>query len=528
VTIAPLASPLPALGPNFLGLNYNDKAPLMNQSWPQSKASQALAYTSVGTLRFPGGDPAQYFDWHCPFADPSSAKTPCPSTPTATSRFETDPGSVLNASYDLWSVFIANIKRPSLKVLYQTNVYGDSGLTPPGNGDPFNVTPISGNPPVSSPAEAQGWAQHNVDDNLPSLWEIGNEPDVTLESANNLKFDDPKWGYTPRFHAQAQAIHSVDPSLLVFGPAIAHPGFPTAKSDGDIGTFLSLLATTDGGASDLDVLSVHYYTGVCDLKDATWTALTAEAPNWATNHGAWLHRAAKNGGWTGPIAMTEFAIGPQQCTTTQSNYVERPAFNPSIGNALVNLDMIGAFAADGLSYAYYFDLHNGNTGQYADGLFFGQGECSAANSCPAGRVQDSPVPLYYAFAMWAAMGETVMSCTLPSTLPATSFGCWAAKKAAKGSVQVLLINKQGSPQALDISGYAAGATKAMQYLLEPAPPAGQAPDWLDIDVLYNGQQDPQLDANYSVALPAPQALPVSGGTFAVTVPAYSAVVLDFQ
>src|SRR5688572_14974778 len=78
VDAAAVARTLPA---TFHGINYVG-------FWDAAQGSDAsrvaLGRTSIKTIRFPGGDPGDWYDWQCPFFTDDAAN-PCPNAPTGAS-----------------------------------------------------------------------------------------------------------------------------------------------------------------------------------------------------------------------------------------------------------------------------------------------------------------------------------------------------------------------------------------------------------------------------------------------------------
>jgi hypothetical protein len=487
------------LGPHFLGVNYvAHHAPPSNEDWPASTSSQGLARTAIQALRFPGGDPADLFDWRCPYYDPAGASV-CPSAPTATSWNETSPGA------DLWG-YIAPFKTSDTAVLYQTDVFGDTGWTYGANTLKLPVPP-GYTTSATDPATVQAWAQAVLSAGYAADWEIGNEPELVLAAQSPAQ---PFSLYTSAFNAQAAAIHTAWPAAHVFGPALSAHGLPTATTDGALGQFF----TTGVETSQLYGVSIHHYTdGLCQPPAATWAALAAIPPGWGAGTMAYVKRVLAKYSFTGPIAVTEFALGPQGCTT--SGDLQRAQYNPMLGNALVNLDMLGAIATSGASQAFYFDIHNGNDGQYADGLFYHPGE----PSYPPGRGPDSPTALFYAFVMWKAMGDQVVACNAVSSVSASDVECWGTTRSSDGSVQALVVNKSGTARTLSLSGFGAHPAVTRHLLASSSP----TPDWTDLDVMYNAVLNPP----YTSPMPAPATDSAPGATYETVLPAYSALVVSF-
>jgi len=291
------------IDPQFFGINYVAvKGAPVNEDWPGSGSNKGIAQTRISTLRYPGGDGSERFDWRCPYYDPSATGSAiCPATPTAMST------SVTSPDVDLWS-YIAPFKNAQTVVLYQTDVFGTSGYTY--NGQPFDLPiPPGQTTTVDSPQAVAAWAQHNLTAGIASYWEIGNEPDLILDTSNaGLPFTT----YTNKFIAQATAIHGVDPTAMVYGPVTTQYTFPTATTDGKVGEFLSEL-TASKSLSLLYGVSIHYYSGDCMDAAATWQNLIALPGAWASTHMAWTQRVLGEYSFTGPIIVSEYSLGPQGC-----------------------------------------------------------------------------------------------------------------------------------------------------------------------------------------------------------------------
>jgi hypothetical protein len=495
-TLSSAASPrkIPA---GFLGINYvASNLPPTNEDWPTSTSNAGLAQTPIRSLRFPGGDPSERFDWRCPYYVPSATgAAACPSTPGARSA------NVTSVS-DLWGTYLVPpLRTADAFVLFQTNVFGNSGY--PYLGSPLSLPlPPGATTAASDPATAAAWVMANATAGIPSRWEIGNEPDLIL-SAQTPKL--PFKTYTDKFNAQAAAIHAAAPTAKVYGPALSQVGLLDASY---LDEFL-----TDVNLADLDGLSVHYYSGLCDTPDALWPKLAALPSQWAgTTFKSFAATMAKHG-YTGPVAITEFSLGPQNCSLT-AGHLTAPMWNPSLGSALVNAEQVVAMMSAGIAQAYLFDLHNAASTQYAFGLFYSKYE----PSLPSGRTVDSPTPLFYAIAMLGALGDEVAGCALPSGTSPTTFGCWATRASSSGAYQVLLVNKSSTPQSVTLTGFGS-ATKATVHRLESTQ---CSPSYLDTDVRYNGVVNP----SYAAALPAPSEEPVTGSTHLVTVAGDSLVLVE--
>ena len=144
------------LPPAFHGINYVG-------FWDAAQGSEAsrvaLAQTSIRTIRFPGGDPGDWYDWQCPFFTDDAANA-CPSAPTGASWSSTD-------SLKLWSYAHSLGGR----ILFQTNFEGNGLPNPPGE-----------NYAVNSADNAGAWAAYTLAHGIDAAFEIGNEDDIHMLS----------------------------------------------------------------------------------------------------------------------------------------------------------------------------------------------------------------------------------------------------------------------------------------------------------------------------------------------------------
>ena len=179
----------------------------------------------VKLVRFPGGAPADWYDWANPLADGWSSTTPLA----------------------LW-----NYANPmGARVIFQTNPTSNH------NNDP-------------SGTHAADWATYCLNNNINvALWEVGNEPDLNL--INDWDFAAMQW-YFDRFNQHAPAIRARNPSAKVAGPVGANAWFWWGRH--------SLEMFLQRCGSNADAISLHwYYTG----GDPTYDQVKVAAQNWQPN-----------------------------------------------------------------------------------------------------------------------------------------------------------------------------------------------------------------------------------------------------
>ncbi|HEY6559810.1 MAG TPA: hypothetical protein VI072_21150 [Polyangiaceae bacterium] len=419
------------LSPTFHGINY---VGFWDPAQGSTASSTALSKTNIKMIRFPGGDPGDWYDWQCPYY--TTEQTPsCPATPVSSSWSSTSP-------LDLWQY----ASRFGGSVLFQTNFAGNVP-NPPGQSYAVN-----------SPQNAAAWARYAQAQGMRASFEIGNEQDIHMTSEHDPNFQP----YIQAFSAQASAIHAVDPNFKVFGPAGTNEWFWWALDS--LGMFLAG-AGNKTGTGQVDGVSLHFYSGT------DWESSVERAQYWESSNGPWnfiKSTIANHDTRSLPVYISEWHIG--------SPYA---AFNSSMANALVTADMIGAFADSGVAGQQYFTIHNVDTDPNSWGLLHSSGES---------RPTDSPTPNYYAMVLWGRMGDRVLNLT-QSADPARGVSHYAAKK-ADGAVQVLSINKSNAAETVTTSftGFNPTGRNVSMYTLTPVG------DRTSRDVRYNGVTNPSPSA----------------------------------
>src|SRR5947209_6158264 len=162
------------LAPTFFGIN--DVAFWGQGASPAS--ARALAQTPIHAVRFPGGAPADWYDWQDPYYKGWSQTSPL----------------------QLWH-YARSFGGKS--VVFGTNYQGNIP-NPPGQSYAAN-----------SPNNAAAWVKYNKKAGIAAAMEVGNEEDMNMLH----KSDDPAYApYINKFNEQAKAMHQVNPHVRVLGP----------------------------------------------------------------------------------------------------------------------------------------------------------------------------------------------------------------------------------------------------------------------------------------------------------------------
>lgn len=300
------------LSPDFFGINY---VGFWDQAQGSRASARALGQTAIRTVRFPGGAPADWYDWQDPYYKGWSSTSP----------------------QQLWTYTRSFGGR---QVIFGTNVQGN---VPPPPGKSYAA---------NSPQNAAAWAAYNAQTHIPALMEVGNEEDLNLLKSQN----DPNYTkYIDAFNAQAKAMHEANPKVQVLGPVGANEWYWWGLNE--LGTFLQQTGNRTG-TGQVDGVALHFYKG------NSWLDGKGVAQYWLSPTGPWaaiqqMMRAHDTRRL--PVYITEWNVGG----STSNN-----AFVPTLGHALTIADMLGAFAVSGVAGEDYFDLHGGTS----YGLLYGPGE----------------------------------------------------------------------------------------------------------------------------------------------------------
>jgi hypothetical protein len=361
--------------PTFFGINCSA---LWDGAQGSAASARALAQTPIKTVRFPGGIPADWYDWQDPYYKGWSRTSPL----------------------DLWRYARSF---GAIHVVFGTNYQGHLPK-PPGK-----------TYAVNSPQNAAAWVAFDKARGIPADMEVGNEEDqATLHKA-----DDPAYAsYIAAFNAQARAMHAVDPHVRVLGPVGTNEYYWWGL-DG-LGAFLAG-AGNRTGSGQVAGLSLHFYRG------KNWDDAKGVAQYWLAPQGPWAAiQAALRAHDTRrlPVYITEWNLGASD---------NHNAFTPTLGHALAVADVLGAFASAGVAGEDYFTVH------YAHGWGLLYAGPNADKNWSEDRPVDSPTPTYYALALWGHMGNHLVALAQDDDA-ATVLSAYATSR-DDGSIQVLLINK---------------------------------------------------------------------------------------
>lgn len=281
-----------------------------------ARRARALAQTPIRLVRFPGGDPSDYYDWQHPLDKGWSA-----TSPLALWRYARSVGGT---------------------VLFQTNVQGHAPLAHPG-------------PAVNSPESAAAWVRYNRAHGIAAALEVGNEEDLKIQAVHDPSFAP----YIGAFDRQARAMHAADRRVRVFGPAGTNEYQWWALDS--LGMFLRAEGNRTG-SGQVDGVSLHFYKG------SSWDDTKGAAQYWLDGPWRAIARAiAAHDTRRLPVYISEWNMGGANANS---------AFNFTLGHALVTADMIGAFARSGVAGEQYFDMH----GASGWGLLYGDGESRPLDS----------------------------------------------------------------------------------------------------------------------------------------------------
>lgn len=453
-----------ALAPDFAGTNFESFPGWGADVSMSAFQQQACQDAGVQLFRYPGGEPAEWFDLlmtgQC--ADNSNANWGAP------------------AYTSVWSFAqSAGVYSLMLQTNPTTQWCGSGSQDDSG---------------MHAAAIASDAASHGVR----SVFEIGNEPDI---GGSYFAQNGGESAYIDKFIEQANAIHGAEPSAEVYGPVVCGLGgncsFPVTWDSGWLDAFLARTGNkaTGSGQGSVDGISFHVYWhnewGFSDLAEANIDKY-GFAVYWANTVMPYLRTIiAKYDTRDLPIAISEISVG--------NGVPNDPGQSQNMFTVLETLDTIGAFASSGLRSFQWFDA---NAEGPSDFWMI---------------TTNDTRPIYYSFVAWSKMGNQLLDVT--SDANPHDVAVYATKK-ADGSVQILVINKTSSTHdvALTFNGFSAAGQALTAYTAEPATAGSDTAT----SVIYNGATDPLPSA-----LPLPAVSTNGDAVPTYSVPAYSAVVLVF-
>lgn len=295
----------------FWGVNYVGFWDAV-QGNPGSR--EALRNAGVQVIRFPGGEPANWFDWSKP---------------------DTPPYWTTTSTDELW----AYARGVGAKLLLQTN-------------PTRNEISDSGERNDPSGMHAGGWASYTRQQGIDApYWEVGNEPDLKL--TRDYDWAAMQW-YYDAFNAHAAALKTANPQARVFGPAGTNAWQWWGLHSLDM--FLARTGNKQGSGL-ADGVSLHYYAA---QDCANWDTVRAAAQGWPRAMEQITSVIATYDSRPLPVFISETnaAVGGLNCE-----------INQTMASALANADLLGAYRATGVQAVQLFGAIHGANGW---GLLYGK------------------------------------------------------------------------------------------------------------------------------------------------------------
>ena len=433
--------------------NGDNFCALWNPTGASPDACAAVARMGLGGLRFPGGVPCEWYDWENPTASGFTTITPD----------------------DAWRM----AKGSGAQMIFQTDVATTKDGTNKKTNTPYHFD--------CSPEHQVGWLKAAKAAGIKvAVWEIGNEPE--MDAPKDSKGSDEKvydW-YNAAYGKQVEALRAADPKVRVAGPASANTWFWWHQDN--LGKFLTAHGnkTGDGLA---DIVSLHWYVEGSEK----WEDRRGAAQGWEKANDFIRKDIADHDSRNLPLMISEWNWGAGDKTLLAEQ----------MASALGNADVIGMFRRTGVYAEQHFCLQRIKKG-------WGVLALGGDDSRPVSR----PSPTFFALALAAKMGQTVLAVTNPGDEKNT-LSAYAAMN-DKGQVQVMMINKTDSDHTVpvEIGGKNPGA--GVLWTL-----SGAQGGLTDETVTLNGVEDPDPT---KADLPVGKAIAAG---MAVTVPKYSLVLIEY-
>lgn len=431
----------------FFGVNY---VAFWDSIQGSNASKEALKRSGIQVIRFPGGAPAEWYDWSDPYADGWS------STGTA----------------DLWN-FAKDIPA---KLLLQTNPTSNHNNNPSGT-------------------HAANWVAYTVNNDIDApFWEVGNEPDIEIETPNDWTNFQP---YIDKFNEHAAAMKAQNSAIKVFGPVGTNAWYWWGLNTLDM--FLNKTGNRFGTGL-VDGVSLHWYPGPGEPTTG-YDQIKALPQTWQSSYNFIRGRIQANDTRNLPVFITE-------TNAATPPFVPAGEVSQRMASALANADLLGAMRNSGVQHVSLFGAIHNVDDNY--GLLYGQNES---------RPADTPTPAYFIFPIWTQSGNTVIDVDGLAD-PSNTLVAYASKKSSTSS-QVLVINKTGASRTVNLSFNGMTIQGGNVKIYELRLSGGGA--W-DRDVYYNGVLNPSVTSG---SLPAPYSFAVSGASYSRSVPAYSITLFDF-
>jgi hypothetical protein len=299
----------------FFGVNY---VAYWDDIQGSAASKEALKRSGIQLIRFPGGAPAEWYDWADPYRD----------------------GWSKTSTVDLWNY----AKDIPAALLLQTN----------------NTTNHFNDP---SGTHAADWVTHTVNNGIEApFWEVGNEPDIHLTKDYDWTAFQP---YIDKFNEHAAAMKARKSSIKVFGPVATNAWYWWGLHSLDM--FLNKTGNKFGSGR-VDGVSLHWYPGPGTVTN--YDQIKALPQDWQRNYDYIRSVITANDTRNLPVFVTE---------TNAATPASVPAGDVSMtmASALANADLLGAMRNSGVqSVSLFGAIHNVNDNY---GFLYGFNDARAAD-----------------------------------------------------------------------------------------------------------------------------------------------------
>ena len=389
---------------NFHGINF---VALWNDTGDSPGTVKAFSQMGMGLVRFPGGCPAEWYDWKEPLATGWTELTP----------------------ERAW----AFAKAGGAKMVFQTNAATDKTDKNKKTGDPYTLS--------SSAAHAADWVADARKKAISvAFWEIGNEPEMDAPGQHKKTQEAVYAWYNAKFAEQVAAIKKIDPAAKAMGPAACNTWFWWHEKN--LEKFMKAHGNKEGSGL-VDAVSLHWYL---EGGSGSWEQKRGGAQGWEKCMD-YIRGAIKQYDTRDlPLYITEWNWGAgDKCDGAKR-----------MSNALGTADCIGMFLRTGVAGHQFFCLQK---------IGRGWGVLAMKQDC---RPQNEAAPTYYALCLASKLGGKVLSVKNGAD-EANVLSAYATRH-ADGSLQVMLINKSASPVAvtLGFTGYTCQGKRVQTWTLAGA------------------------------------------------------------
>lgn len=377
---------------------------LWNETNDDPGTVKAFDVMGQKVIRFPGGVPAEWYDWERPL----------------------DSGMTVLSPQRIWNM----ARSGGASLIFQTNAA--TFKTAMSGGKPYHLD--------NSGAHAAAWVKAAKAAGMQvAYWEIGNEPEMDAPDKAKGSDDSVYRWYNAKFAEQARAIKAAVPSARVMGPASANEWYWWHQEN--LAKFLAAEGNRHGTGL-VDAVSIHWYPY---QSEQAWT----------------IARGDPEREWPRAMDAIEGMIGAAD-TRNLPVYVTEWNFEggsadmggTKLANALGAADCLGEFRETGVAGEEYFCLQH---------LDHGWGVLASKNDkWPL----NYPSPTYFALKMGAMMlpREYSVSCDADR---ADEMSAYASGDGA-GHRIVMLINKTDVVKTANIRFAAARGGTAKVYTLTGA------------------------------------------------------------